>query len=280
MDTHRIGRAVRWAAILAGLALLAVIALSMTAKPRTDRDWYPYLARESHVSLTAGSFKVAPVSDWTYDSKQPLTKDYGAAEYRFADLRNVWFVLEPQPDMTIAAHTFLLFEFAGDRLLGITIEARREANEEYSPLLGAFNAYELSYLWATSRDLLTRRAVMLRHQTFIYPLTVDDETEQQLLRALLERTEKLESQPRFYNTLFSNCTNELAKATKLKWDASFIFTGTSAKHLFKMGVIPGKSFAAARVRADMTDVVKSLNGTPDNAAFDAAVLAELRKRTG
>src|SRR6185295_15456963 len=98
------------------------------------------------------------VTDWSYNSSGPVTQNYHDASFDYAELRNVWFVLEPQPGSKLAAHTFLMFEFTNDRLLGVTIEARREENEDYSALRGAFNAYELAYIWGSARDLLTRRA--------------------------------------------------------------------------------------------------------------------------
>ncbi len=250
----------------------------VTATPRNDRDWYPYLARQTQVSMTASVFTVDPVTDWTYTEGGPIAQDYQRETYAFADLQNVWFVLEPQPGMSAAAHTFLLFEFPKDRLIGVTIEARREVNEDYSAFAGLFNKYELAYLWGEARDLMTRRAVMLQHETYVYPLQLTDDTKQTLLRHLLARTEALETTPRFYNTFGSNCTNELAKAANLKWHNSFVLTGGSAKHLFNMKVIPGETFEGARERADVTAFVRTLRDARSDSAFDAALLRELRRR--
>ncbi len=257
----------------------AVVALTacVTATPKNDRAWYPYLARQTQASIDAENFTVDPVTDWTYAESGPISQNYLSETYAFADLRNVWFVLEPQPGMSAAAHTFLLFEFAGDRLLGVTIEARREVNEDYSAFVGLFNKYELAYLWGEARDLMTRRAVMLQHETYVYPLQLQDETRQSLLRSLLARTDSLETRPRFYNTFGSNCTNELAKAAKLKWHRSFVFTGGSARHLYEMKVIPGSDFESARQQADLTAFVKTMDAD-SNAAFDVALLRELRRR--
>lgn len=255
--------------------LLLVGALGKPA--RNDRDWYPYLGRTTHVAMTDSGFAVTPVTDWRYDAKDAVSKDYTAAAYDYAALRKVWLVLEPQPGSTLAAHTFLLFEFSGDHLLGVTIEARRERYEDYSAWDGLWNAYELSYLWGTAHDLLARRAVMLDHQVFMYPLKVNEAGERDVLKRLVERTAALEKSPRYYNTLTSNCTNELAKATKLQWDASFILTGTADDHLYKLGLIPGENFPAAEKRAEITAFVKAINGAKN---FDAVLLAELRKRWG
>ena len=262
-------------AIVGALSVWAVGCVSMRA--RADRDWYPYLGRTAQVELVEGAFAVSPVSDWTYSPQAPLTQAYTEASYNIEDVQAVWFVLEPQPGSQLAAHTLLLFEFPGDRLLGLTIEARRENNEDYSAIRGIFNAYELAYVWAEARDLLTRRAVMLAHDVFVYPVSITDEQKRVLLRRLLERTDALETTPRFYNTLSSNCTNELAKAAGFDWAPAFILTGTSDEYLYDRGIIPGESFEAAHASSDLTDFVAA-NSALDAAAFDRALLRELRQR--
>jgi hypothetical protein len=264
---------------LASIALILALgsAAVMTEPARADRDWFPYLSRTTQVELNDRAFHVAPVSDWSYSRTGPTAATYVEAGYAFDELRELWFVLEPQPGSQLAAHTLLLFEFEGDRLLGLTIEARREAHEDYSALRGVFNAFELAYVWGAARDFLTRRAVMLDHQVFIYPVAISPERMRELLSRLLERTAALERNPRYYNTIFSNCTNELAKAAGFNWAPAYVLTGRSDEYLYRRGVIPGESFSRAHARSDMTDFIRALNHAPASA-FDAALLAELRRR--
>lgn len=262
--------------------LFCVVALlmvgAMAKPPRNDRDWYHYLAQTTHIALTPRGFAINPVTDWRYDGNGATSESYTKAAYQYGQLRKVWFLLEPQPGMEEnAAHTFLLFEFDDGHLLGATIEARRERNEKYSAWDGLWNAYELAYLWGTPGDLLPRRAVMLSHQVYMYPLRVKPAAQREVLQRLLERTHELEAHPRYYNTLTSNCTNELAKVTRLRWDRSFILTGHADDHLFALGLIPGGNFAEAEKRGDITDFIRANNGAQD---FDAVLLAELRRRWG
>lgn len=262
-------------------SIIAILILGagagITQPPRADRDWYPYLSRAVDVDLSADRFAVTPVSTWSYAREGPTDEAYTEAAYDISELRQVWFMLEPQPGSQLAAHTLLLFEFEGDRLLGLTIEARRERHEEYSALHGLFNAFELAYIWGSARDFLTRRAVMLDHEVFVYPVDITDEQKRTLLTRLLQRTESLETRPRYYNTIFSNCTNELAKAAGFHWAPAYILTGRSDEYLFRRGIIPGASFAQAHARSDMTDFVQALNAAPAEA-FDRELLAELRRR--
>jgi hypothetical protein len=257
---------------------MALAAAGCVGAPQVDRDWYPYLANTSHVEdLGEGRVVLYPVSDWTYDADGPVTERYRDQVIDPGELEGVWFLLEPQPGSRIAAHTLLLFELSGDRLIGVTIEARREADETYSAWRGLWNAYELSYVWASARDLLTRRAVMLDHEIYLYPIAITDEQARTLLERLVDRTDALESGPRYYNTLTSNCTNELAKAAGIRWNRAFVLTGTADEYLFRRGLIPGASFEEANARADVTALVKTLNEA-GGEGFDAALLTELRTR--
>jgi hypothetical protein len=246
--------------IVAILMLGAAAAISGPA--RADRNWYPYLGRDVSIELNQGAFSVSPVSDWRYLGAQVAEERYFDASFNVADLRNVWFVLEPQPGSTLAAHTLLLFEFGDDRIIGLTIEARREVDEEYD-----------AYVWGTARDFLTRRAVMLDHEVFVYPVAISDEQKLVLLTRLVERTDALERTPRYYNTILSNCTNELAKAAGFEWAPAFILTGRSDEYLYERGILPGASFEQAHRRSDMTEFIQALNQAPPEM-FDAALLAE------
>jgi hypothetical protein len=262
------------------IALILVIGsfAPLLAAPRQDRNWYPYLSHTSQVEITATGFTVTPVSDWSYAGPDQVSNQtYIAAAYNFDQLRNVWFMLEPQPGSQLAAHTLLLFEFEGDRLLGLTIEARREQGEDYDALRGVFNTFELSYIWATARDLLIRRAVMLDHEVFVYPVAITEEQNRMLLTRLLEWTDSLETRPRYYNTITSNCTNELAKAAGFDWAPAYILTGRSDEYLFRRHIIPGASFEQAHARSDMTAFIQALNHAP-REVFDRELLAELRRR--
>jgi hypothetical protein len=266
-------------AIASIIAILVLgSAANMLSPPQMNRNWYPYLSHTPQVEITETGFTVSPVSDWSYDYGVETDTTYlDSASYNFDQLRRVWFMLEPQPGSQLAAHTLLLFEFEGDRLLGLTIEARREEGEDYSAFHGQFNAFELIYIWASARDLLVRRAVMLDHEVFVYPVDITEEQSRTLLRNLLDRSQSLSHTPRYYNTIVSNCTNELAKAAGFHWAPAYILTGRSDEYLYRRGILPGASFDEAHRRSDMTTFIQALNQAPPES-FDRELLAELRRR--
>ncbi len=269
-----------WTGLAIGLAgAIAILFGSvMLAGPRLDRSWVENLSRMPKVELSQGSFSLDHVTDWSYTDTAPRTKGSRTFANTFDELRNVWFVVEPQPGQPYAAHTLILFEFAGDRIVGLTVEARLEDDETYDPVQGALNKFELSYVWSTARDLLTRRVTMLHKQIYVYPLQLDAMQKRTFLRALIEQTVDVSTHARFYNTITSNCTNELAKVAGLGWHYSWVLTGYSPQRLYELKLIPGATFEAAQQRALLIEPVASWNAmeTPE---FDRALLTELRSRS-
>ena len=270
-----------WRALVV-VVVLAILGFAFSVvgkKPRLDRNWVEHLAVMPTIDMRADGFALSPATDWSYDEKGPTAKNTVSFEANYADIRNVWFVVEPQPGGDYAAHTLLLFEFAGDRMIGVTVEARREADEEYDAFQGLFNRFELAYIWSTSKELLARRAVYLAKEVYVYPLTLTEEQKTNFLKALLAKTIEVSTVPRFYNTAVSNCTNELAKVARIPWHYSFILTGYSPQYLYRLKYIPGPDFATARSHARTDVEIRSWNSL-SSADFDRALLAELRKRHG
>ncbi|MEZ5999263.1 DUF4105 domain-containing protein [Hyphomonas sp.] len=267
----------RWISpiLVAALAAFGVFLLAVVTKePRHDREWYPHLSRLPHVNLQDGVFSIAPYGDWTYTENDPDEMVWSAVPpHRISDVRRVWFVMEPHPGLSVMAHTFVLFEFGEGDLVGLTIEARKETRETYSALRGAFNKFELMYYWASPRDLMTRRAVMMDRELYMYPLALSQQEAEAYLTALLEKTVSIEQRPRFYNTLMSNCTNELAKAADIPWHPAFILTGDADRALYLRGRISGEgSFEKARASARV-DACAQKNASLPQPAFNAALVA-------
>ena len=80
----------------------------------------------------------------------------------------------------------------------------------------------------------------------------------------IKRTNDLKDNPRFYNTLFSNCTNELAKAVNdafpkaLPWNISWITTGRAAHWLIELGYIKPPNYDS-----NIQFLVKTYAGEPE-----------------
>src|SRR5262245_44007021 len=90
------------ALVLAGVLLFALFV--MTRTPRLDRDWEEHLALMPKIEMSASDFSLGPATDWTYAAEGPTQKNTVSFAANYADLKNVWFMVEPQPGGDYAAH--------------------------------------------------------------------------------------------------------------------------------------------------------------------------------
>ena len=262
--------------LMAIAAMIAVITAFRT--PRTDRDWQPYLAPTPRfVALENGVWSLSSLRAFEFENEGSIENDWRATTVNPDDLVEVWFFVEPFESWSAVAHTFLSFVFEGEdpQTLSVSVEARREADEEYSPLRGMFNAYELLYQWSTEKDILTRIAVNLDHDLYAYRLKVTPEQGRAILNHFIQRTNQLAERPRFYNTVTSNCTNELAKAVNdafpgaLPWRRAYVFTGRSDEYLHRLGFLGEDDFKQLKSHANVKAIVNDLNKTPNSQFSDA-----------
>ncbi len=225
--------------LLAGCLFLLHILIK---KPSNDRVWSADAEVLQSITLLQNSFSIDDLRDWSYADGKVLTQDYKDVGYDFSNLENIYFQLQYLDKNNLTAHTYLVFDF-GEESIGLSIEARKEKGESYSSVRGLFNTYELIYVWATAEDHDTRRTDLYQNGLESHRLVMTHSEQEALLRSLLEDSMNLVEHPRFYNTLFDNCTSLLAKNSnsisfeRIPWHYSFILTGFSVSYLEKLGYI-------------------------------------------
>lgn len=258
--------------ILLILFLLVTIFNLLRKTPSNTRNWLEGLSITPKVSISDGAFVIEDLRDWRYGADgQILSKNYIYIEYKIEDLERVWFIEEPFTGNKAVAHTFFIFDFKGQRPIGLSVEARREEGEEYKLLDGVLREYELFYNWATEEDLLSLRAVYLNNPMYMYPINFSEPSNRtKLLLSVLEKTNQLETKPQFYNTLTNNCTNILAKhANQVKKGtipigAAWFLPGYADELLYKKQLIPtNKPFKEIQKDYYITEFVKE-NVTQNN----------------
>ncbi len=255
MIASRNGRRILVRGLLAVAALATLlVAANLLRSPRLDRNWDDDVAVLAEVGIAndATHFTIRDARAWRYSSRGPVSRDRFAATYRFADLTGMAFYEQPLDRSGLIAHTFVVFEFTGDYaepLLGVSVETRRERVEEYSLLKGALRGFELTYTWATAADLVERRVQYLGYELRKYPVRQPLADQRRYLERFLRDTMALATQPRWYNTITSNCTNVIIGAANdvapgfVPFDISFILTGLAAPYLVKRGILDGDKMA-------------------------------------
>lgn len=266
-------------ALALAVALALGFILSVFLKtPRHDRDWGVGVSRMPvFETMPDGQWRLHNMRAFEF-SAHHAAKDWRETTLDPADLEEIWFFTEPFPAFKGAAHTFISFVFGGetDQTIAISVEARKERGEVYSGFNGLFNKFELIYLWSTEKDVLTRIAIGLDHDLYAYKLDVTTEQSREILDHFIERTNELKDRPRFYNTITSNCTNELVKSINgafpgaLPWHFSHVLTGYAARRLHHLGFLDHETprFEDLRAEALATRAIRAAAEKPDPAFPD------------
>jgi len=231
------------------LVVLCVYAIVVWLRtPSQERNWLDDVSQLSEVQWEENNstFSLQNIRNWHYSETEVLDKTYFDKSYNLDKLESLWLYVEPIALGEAIAHTFLIFKFKGNTpqdYLGISIEARLEVGESYSPVAGVLRKLELHYTWATEQDLVERRAIHLHYPLKRYKIQAKKPHIQGLLRQLLSTTNALALTPRWYNTLLDNCTNELLKsvnevyANTMPLHYSFVLTGYVDAYLDSLGYI-------------------------------------------
>src|SRR5205809_701266 len=107
------------------------------------------------------------------------------------------------------AHIFVSFGF-GDEHLPISIEVRKTRSKEYSTIAGFFRQYELIYIVADERDVVRVRTNYRKsppEEVYMFrAMGVPIENGRRIFLDYIRDINRLKTQPRFYNTLTTNCT--------------------------------------------------------------------------
>lgn len=200
------------------IAACIVVAICVTAwafvslrTASNDRIWEPEQQKISHATINGNTVTIHDLRYFKYPAGEPTRVQYEDRTIDLTDVEGVDFVVSYFSESNNIAHTFLTFRIKDQPGISISIEARRELNEEYSPLMGLFGKYELMYVIGDERDIIGLRTHVRNERLYLYPTIATTATSQKIFIAMIQRLNELYTEPALYNTVFDNCTNLLAR---------------------------------------------------------------------
>ena len=231
------------------LVLMVTIALTIFVSlrsPSLHRDW------DEDVRILAGvdnsnedKITLTSIRDWQYDIGSIRSKSYFDATFNPDDIVEMWMYEQEIGLAGLIAHTFIVFEFNETynqgRYLGLSVETRRERGESYSIVGGALRAFEITHVWATEQDLITRRVQFLDYPLTRYRMNIPAAYRSQIFREFVKETKDLASSPVWYNTVSNNCTSSLIKYVNqsesgaIPLHYSYALTGKVDDYLTELG---------------------------------------------
>lgn len=200
----------RW--LFTAIAALVVLraAMCVVVRPETNRNWAADQSRLPRAEFSGDRVTIRNIRNFEYRSESDFTPAWYDKTFDLERLESAWFVVEPFGKGG-AAHTFVSFGFGGNDFVAISVEIRKEVGENFSALKGLNRQYELMYVVGDERDLIKLRTNYRKDVVYLYPIETTRPKMRKMFTAMLERANKLATEPEFYNTATNTCTTNLVR---------------------------------------------------------------------
>ncbi|HUO84825.1 MAG TPA: DUF4105 domain-containing protein [Thermoanaerobaculia bacterium] len=198
------------AAVLGGSIVVFLLAAPALRDPSNDRQWIASQAVPARVTRDGPRIEIRNVRDFTWRTDEDFDRHYIVGTYDLRELDSVWYAVSRFGSIPGLAHSFLTFGF-GEEYVAISVEARREAGEAYSPLRGILGEYELMYVIGTERDVVGLRTHVWKEAVSLYPIRTTPEKRQQVFVDMVMRAERLAVAPELYHTISSSCSSNIVR---------------------------------------------------------------------
>ena len=246
--------------VAAFLACVFII-VHFSTKASNDRVWNEDQSILPYAEISDNLVSIRNIRNFSYASTTSYTANYYDKTFDLDKIKRVWYIVEPFSGIPGSAHTFLSFEFEGDKFVSISVEIRKEKGETYDPVKGLFNKYELMYVIADEQDVVKLRSNYRKDLVYVYPAKTTKEKAQALFLDMVERANDLKEHPEFYNTITNTCTtNIVAHVNKITpkrvpfFNLRILLPANSDKLAYELGLIDTNlSFENARTRYYIND---------------------------
>lgn len=184
-------------------------------QPSVDRSWVPENRHQATATLIGDTLIINNLRNFEWTSKRDFVERWETRTYDLSRLTALDMFVHTWGDSRIA-HTMVSFVFADAPPLCISIETRREIGEKWTPFAGFMRSYELLILATDERDAVRYRSVVRGEDVKLYRVYATPAMRRSILERYVGQMNRVAENPKFYNTIFTNCTTEVAR---IVWSA-------------------------------------------------------------
>ena len=245
-----------------------------------DRDWRPDLAILPWAEANGNQITIRNVRSSRYANETDYVLEHHDRTFDLSQIKSADYVVSPFSGASALAHTLISFGLDDGSYIGVSVEVRKERDEDYSAVLGLGRKFELMYVVADEKDLILSRTKYRGFDVYVYPTVATPAQAQALFVDVMDRANKLAVQPEFYNTLTNNCTTNLHRHAnrlaggRINYDWRVLLPSYSAKYAYDHGLLDNSiPFEDLRALALVNDL--------SNEYFEAADYStKIRGRQG
>ncbi|NNP73192.1 hypothetical protein A7P53_11510 [Acinetobacter defluvii] len=209
---------------------------------KQDRDWNPEVDRLFTYKKQGDIVTIQNVRNFNWITEDQYEVHWDTRRYNLNHITGVNIITSYWMGPQIA-HTLVSFDFADQKPLVFSIEIRKEKTESFSAIGGFFRKYELSLIASDEKDLIYTRSNIRNEQVYFFPINMPKAEMRALFEEYLSKTDELAQQPKWYNTLTSNCTTlvfdmiQAISSKELPLDYRLLASGYLPNYLYDLGAL-------------------------------------------
>ena len=220
--------------------------------------------------LDNGSYELKNVRDFFYKTENDYEIRYRSMTVDPERISSIDAVFSHWDNMEEIAHSMLGLNFEDGETVVISLETRLPEGASQNGIDGIYRRYGLAMLAGTPDDFYGLRVNHRGETLYVYRLQMDRQTLRDTTVSILERAEELQRDPKFYNSIYRNCTTGLLPMLPgadrfLSGDIRVLLNGMAAKMLFDKDLIAhreNESFGSLRARSLVPGLCRGKNAPP------------------
>jgi len=197
------------------VAILAAVGFWFQGfKPAEDRKWAFDVAHGVQAQVDGDLVKFSNVRNFAWTDVSTANESWEDRSYDISKLQSVDMFTSVWDHPSIA-HLLVSFGFSDGQRVVFSLETRKESHESFNLLGGFFRQFELILLATTEEDAIKLRTNYRQEDVRRYEVDLNEELRRDLFMSYVNLAQEMQSQPKFYNTLTSNCTTEAYRISKV-----------------------------------------------------------------
>jgi hypothetical protein len=258
-------------------AFIGVVGWWSSIRPSPNRMWRPEVAVMPRAVIDGDHVRITGFRDFDYRSTEDFDQRFETREVSLTHLTSVdLYISYWKPG--VVAHTFISFGFDNAPPVCISIEARPEQGQSFSPIATLFKQFQLIYVVGDERDLVRVRTTYWPEEVYLYRIRISPEHARQLFLVYLARINQLADHPEFYHLLKNSCTVNIVRYANAigrtaRFDYRHLLNGLVDRYLYDTGLVDtSMPFSELRRCSRINQAAVAADNTPD---FSARIRASL-----
>lgn len=209
---------------------------------KQDRQWSPEVSRIFSYEKQGNLVTIHNVRNFNWHSETQYDEQWDTRTFNLDHITGVNIITSYWMGPQIA-HTLVSFNFSDQKPLVFSIEIRKEKTESFSAIGGFFRQFELSLIAADEKDIVYTRSNIRGEQVYFFPIQLPKAESKALFEEYLSKSDGLAKNPKWYNTLTSNCTTlvfdmiQAISPKKLPSDYRLFASGYLPNYLYDLGAL-------------------------------------------